>query len=252
MDLGLRNRVALVTGAASGFGAAIALSLAQEQAIVWISDRDAAAADRTRAEFSDRGLSVRSVRMDVGDPSAVTEALSEVIGADGRIDILVCNAGLLATGNVLDFTPGEWESVLKVNLSGVLYCSTAAAKLMIEQKHGRIINIASISAMRGGGVIGNTLYGTTKAGVVALTLGLAREFGPHGITVNAIAPGLADTPLTRQSLTDELREKVEFRTPLRRLTQPSDVADAVCFLASDRARFITGTVLPVDGGLLTT
>jgi len=141
---------------------------------------------------------------------------------------------------------------MPVNLHGVANCIRAALDTMIAQGHGRIVNIASISTMRGGGAIGNTLYGTSKAGVVPLTMGLARELGPSGITVNAIAPAVADTPMTHTSLTPELIERTVSRIPLRWLATAADIADAVTFLASDRANFISGAVLPVDGGLLTT
>jgi 3-oxoacyl-[acyl-carrier protein] reductase len=123
---------------------------------------------------------------------------------------------------------------------------------MQAQRHGRIINIASISAMRGGGSIGNVLYGTTKAGVVALTMGLARELGPHGITVNAVAPAVVDTAMTRASLNEETRARIAARIPLGRLASLDDVADLCAFLASDRAAFISGATIAVDGGILTT
>ena len=122
----------------------------------------------------------------------------------------------------------------------------------VNQYAGRIINIASVSAMRGGGSLGNTIYGATKASVVALTMGLARELGPLGITVNAVAPAVADTAMTRAGLTDEMRRRIVARIPLGRLATLSDIADLVTFLASDRAAFITGAVIPVDGGILTT
>jgi 3-oxoacyl-[acyl-carrier protein] reductase len=146
----------------------------------------------------------------------------------------------------------EWQRVHEVNLSGVLYCVKSAIPLMRQQRRGRIINIASVSAMRGGGSVGNTLYGATKAGVVALTMGLARELGPDGITANAIAPAVADTAMTNASLTEDIRRKIVARIPLGRLASLADIADLATFLASDRASFITGTVIPVDGGILTT
>jgi NAD(P)-dependent dehydrogenase (short-subunit alcohol dehydrogenase family) len=141
---------------------------------------------------------------------------------------------------------------MAVNLTGVANCVREATGPMARQGGGRIINIASISAMRGGGSLGNTLYGTSKAGVVALAMGLARELGPSGITVNSVAPSVADTPMTHSTLSDEVREKIIARIPIGRLATPADIADAVTFLASDRASFINGAVLPVDGGILTT
>jgi len=160
---------------------------------------------------------------------------------------------VLKTKPFRDSSPQDWQEVVDVNLHGVATCIRAAAEIMAAGKEGgRIVNIASVAAMRGGGSVGNTLYGTTKAAVVALTLGLAREFGPLGITVNAVAPAIAETRMTRASLTDEARQRILARIPLGRLATPADIADAVTFLTSDRARFINGAVLAVDGGILTT
>ena len=252
MDLGLQDRVAVVTGAAVGIGAAIAEGLASEGCIVWIADRDGAQAEQTATAFAAKGLRARAVAVDVTCAEAVVAAFGRVVRDDGRLDILVCNAGILKSGSFRESTEADWESVIAVNLSGVVTCVREAAAVMTGQGHGRIVNIASIAAMRGGGSIGNTLYGTTKAGVVALTMGLARELGPAGITVNAIAPAVADTPMTRAVLTDEVRDQIISRVPLGRLATPADIADAVTFLASKRAGFINGAVLAVDGGILTT
>jgi len=142
--------------------------------------------------------------------------------------------------------------VSEVNIAGMLYCIKAAMPVMASQRYGRIINIASISAARGGGSIGNTLYGTTKAGVIALTMGLARELGPQGITVNAISPAVADTAMTNKSLTADARANILARIPLGRMATLSDISNLAVFLASDCASFITGTAIPVDGGILTT
>lgn len=252
MELGLKGRVALVTGAAMGIGAAIADTLAREGAVIWIADRDGPAAERTAGELRSRGFQARSALVDVTDRAQVNAAMARVIVEDARLDILVCNAGILTTGAFRDSTQEDWEAAVAVNLSGVVHCARAAIPAMAERGSGRIVTIASISAMRGGGSIGNVLYGTTKAGVVALTKGLARELGPSGITVNAVAPAVADTPMTRAALSPETVDRIASRIPLRRLATPADIADAVAFLASDRATFITGAVLPVDGGLLTT
>lgn len=252
MDLELANKTALVTGGASGFGAVIAAALAREGCAVVVADLDAAAAERVAAPLADRKLPVSPAAFDVGDAAGTTRAIDGIFAARGRLDILVASAGILKTGGVLDSTPADWEQISRVNLTGVLNCARAAAAAMQARRWGRIINLASVAAMRGGGSLGNTLYGTTKAGVVALTMGLARELGPAGITVNAIAPGVADTAMTRAHLSEDARHRIADRIPLRRLATAEDVADLVCFLASERAAYITGTVIPVDGGILTT
>jgi len=252
MELGLQGRVALITGAAVGIGACIAESLAQEGCPVWIGDRNARQAKRTADRLRAAGLQAQAVTLDVSRPESAADAVARILAVDGRLDILVCNAGILTTGSFLDSSPQDWESIMAVNLVGVANCVREAAGPIARQGGGRVVNIASISAMRGGGSIGNTLYGTSKAGVVALTMGLARELGPAGITVNAVAPAVADTPMTRATLTDEVRDRIVSRVPLGRLATPTDIADAVTFLASDRASFISGVVLPVDGGILTT
>jgi 3-oxoacyl-[acyl-carrier protein] reductase len=252
MDLNLKDRVAVVTGGAAGIGEAIARVLAAEGCHVTILDYDANAAAKAAAVLAECGLQGHSAAADVGDAAAVAKAIAETIARHGRLDILVNAAGLLSTGPVADLPDEEWDRVSRVNVAGILHCVKAAVPAMARQRGGSIINIASISAMRGGGSIGNTLYGATKAAVVALTMGLARELGPQGITVNAIAPAVVDTAMTRAALTDEMRQKIVARIPLGRLAGVADVADLVAFIASDRARFITGAIIPVDGGILTT
>lgn len=252
MDLSLKNRVAVVTGGAAGIGAAVARTLAAEGCSICIADRDAAAAEATAAALVKDGAAAHPAAVDVGDAAAVAAAFAKIHEQHGRLDILVTAAGLLSTGQVADLPVSEWDRVARVNLSGVLHCAKAAMPIMIARRWGRIVNIASVSAARGGGSFGNTLYGTTKAGVVALTMGLARELGPYGVTVNAVSPAVADTPMTRALLSDEVRQRIVARIPVGRLASVDDVADLVTFLASARAEFITGTVIPVDGGILTT
>ena len=249
MDLNLKGRVAIITGGAAGIGEAIGRALAAEGCTICIIDRDGSAARKKPVSF---GPQTQSAAVDVGDAAAVVQAFEQIIANYNRLDILVNAAGVLSTGHVADLPITEWQRVSEVNLSGVLYCAKAAIPFMKKKQHGRILNIASVSAMRGGGSVGNTLYGTTKAGVVALTMGLARELGPNGITVNAIAPAIADTAMTHAALTEDARRKILARIPLGRLANLSDIADLAAFLVSDRANFITGVVIPVDGGILTT
>lgn len=249
MELNLKNRIAVVTGGAAGIGEAIAHALAAEGCKLCIADRDESAARKTAASLGEGSM---AVSLDVSNAEAVTQAFEQIAGSQGRIDILVNAAGLLSTGSVADLPATEWQRVSQVNLAGIVYCVKAAIPAMKKQKSGRIINIASVSAERGGGSVGNTLYGATKAGVVALTKGLARELGPDKITVNAIAPAIADTAMTHKLLTEDALKKILARIPIGRLAALSDIADLAVFLASDRANFITGTTIPVDGGILTT
>jgi 3-oxoacyl-[acyl-carrier protein] reductase len=252
MDFELMNKVAVVTGGASGFGAAIAAALAHEGCRVVVADVDRVAAEQTAARLATHKLAVTPIAFDVGDATSAMQAFAGIVETHGRLDVLVTSAGVLNTGSVLDSTPEDWERVSRVNLSGVLNCVWAAVPAMRARHWGRVINLASVSAMRGGGSLGNVLYGTTKAGVVALTMGLARELGSSGITVNAVAPGVADTAMTQTHLSEETRRRIVERVPLGRLAATDDVAHLVCFLASERSSYITGTAIPVDGGILTT
>jgi 3-oxoacyl-[acyl-carrier protein] reductase len=146
----------------------------------------------------------------------------------------------------------DWEEVSRINLSSVFYCSKAVLPFMIQEKYGKIVNIASVSAMKGGGALGNKLYGATKAGVVAMTKGFARELAPSGINVNAIAPAVVETTMTEGRLTPELRERIEGRIPMGRVGKASDIASLAAFLAPDVSEYITGETIAIDGGFLTT
>jgi NAD(P)-dependent dehydrogenase (short-subunit alcohol dehydrogenase family) len=252
MDLDLKGRGALVTGGGAGIGEAIVCALAAEGAIVVVADRDQAAAERVAASIARDGRPGHALTVDVGDDDAVAKAFAAIRGKTGALHILVNAAGLLSVGPVADLPPGEFDRIARVNVDGILNCVRAATPPMRAARWGRIVNIASISAMRGGGSVGNTLYGATKAAVVALTMGLARELGPSGITVNAVAPAIVDTAMTRAALTEEARQRILPRIPLGRFATTADIADLVTFLVSDRASFITGAVIPVDGGILTT
>jgi 3-oxoacyl-[acyl-carrier protein] reductase len=248
MDLELDGKVALVTGAGSGIGAAISTTLARYGCIVFAADRDAATAELTASACGARG---QGVKLDVGVAADAQAAIERIVRQSGRIDILVNSAGILKTGPVSEASVADWDDVCRVNLSGVLYCCKAALPAMTAQRGGKIVNIASISAFKGGGVFGNVLYGTTKAGVVAMTKGLARELAPFGINVNAIAPGVTETGMTSALLTETRRREVLASIPLGRLATAADIARLVALLSSEVLGYVTGETIVVDGGLLT-
>ena len=248
MDLGLDGKVALVTGAGSGIGAGIATALADEGCVVYFGDADVEAATRAASAGKRPG---HALELDVGDAPSLERSAAKIAAENGRIDILVNNAGILKTGSIVDATIADWEEVCRVNLSGVYYCCKAVLPFMLERKSGKIVNIASVSAAKGGGVFGNVLYGTTKAGVVALTKGMARDLGPFGINVNCIAPAVTETGMTRALLTPERRQAALASIPLGRFATPDDIARMVLILASDVSSYVTGETIVVDGGYLT-
>lgn len=252
MDLNLAGKIALVTGAGSGIGRAIAEMLIGEKCRVHFADMNFEAAAQAAEACRVAGGQAAPVACDVSDADEVAAAVRQVVQADGHIDILVNSAGILKTGSIFDAPLSDWTELERVNLSGVLYCSKAVMPIMASRRYGKIINIASVSAFRGGGSLGNTLYGTSKAGVVALTMGMARELGPAGVNVNAIAPAVTLSPMTQSFIDEETRVAIISRIPLGRVATPLDTATLAVFLASDVASFISGAVIPVDGGLLTT
>ncbi len=248
MDLRLDGRIALVTGAGGGIGSAIATALVSHGCIVYVADSNGDAAFNVATKLGERGC---PLTLDVGNPDDATAAVEQIVRERSRIDIAVNNAGILKTGSILDASIADWDQVCRVNLSGVYYCCKAVLASMVKQRYGKIVNIASVSAMKGGGSFGNVLYGTTKAGVVALTKGLARELAPHGINVNAIAPGVVETNMTGALLTPDRRKAVLAGIPMGRFASTDDIAHVVALLASDVLGYVTGETIVVDGGYLT-
>lgn len=237
--------VVLVTGAGRGIGRIVADRFAGAGHAVWYTDLDGEAA--RSAALQSPGAGAAWAAMDVRDPAAVRQ----VVSGAGRLDVLVNNAGLMTQGPFDRTADTAFQAMLDVNVTGIFHCVRAAAPVMSAAGRGVIVNIASVSAQRGGGAVGNVWYGATKAAVVAMTTGLARELGPRGVRVNAIAPGVVETDMVRAFLTPTVKEKVLPRFPLGRLANADDVAQLALFLASDAAAFITGQSVAVDGGFLT-
>ncbi len=243
----LDGKVAIITGAARGIGLATARLFAREGARVAIADIDAPRGEAAAAEIRDQGGEALFVPVDVTDPASVQAMVRRVVDAFGRIDILVNNAGVLRDRTLLKMTDEEFDFVINVNLKGVYNCTRAVAPVMVEQGSGVILNASSVVALYGN--FGQTNYVASKAAVIGMTKVWARELGPKGIRVNAVAPGFIRTEMTA-GLPEKVVQAVLERTPLRRWGEPEDVAHAYLFLASDEARFINGAVLSVDGGVV--
>jgi 3-oxoacyl-[acyl-carrier protein] reductase len=242
----LTGRVALVTGAARGLGRAIAQTLAAAGAKVACVDVNAQTLGETVAAIQGAGGVARALACDVTDSQRVNEVVDEVVKAWEGLHILVNNAGITRDNIVLRMKDDQWDAVIQVNLRGTFLFTRAAAKPMLKAHGGRIVNIASVAGLVGNP--GQANYSASKAGVIGLTRTVARELAGRNITVNAVAPGFIATEMTA-GLGEEVLAEVKRRTPLGRLGEAQDIADAVLFLASDAAGFITGHVLTVDGGL---
>jgi 3-oxoacyl-[acyl-carrier protein] reductase len=242
------GRVALITGAAMGIGAAVAERLGRDGHTVVVADINLDAAQTLVATLAEAGIEASALHIDVGDTQSITAAFAELEHQYGRCDVLVNNAGIAKTMPFLDCPPDYWQRVLDINLTGTLVCGQQAARLMRNRGWGRIVNVASISGMRASA--GRTAYGTSKAAVIGLTRQMAIELAEYGITANGVAPGPIETPLTQAVHSAETRAAYARAVPLRRYGTPAEVAAAVAFLASDDASYISGHIIPVDGGFM--
>ncbi len=242
----LSGQVAIVTGAARGLGRAIAETLARAGATLACVDVNAQTLADTVAAISAAGGQAEPFPCDVTNSERVNQVVDEVVKKWGRLDILVNNAGVTRDGLVVRMKDEQWDLVLNINLRGTFLFTRAAARPMMKGARGRIINIASVSGLMGNP--GQANYSASKAGVIGLTRTVARELAGRAITVNAVAPGFIATEMTA-ALGEDLLAQIKKEIPLGRLGDPQDVADAVLYLASDAASFITGHVLTLDGGL---
>jgi 3-oxoacyl-[acyl-carrier protein] reductase len=246
----LAGRVAIITGAGSprGIGRASAVRLAQDGADVVVGDLDLAGAETVAGEVRALGRRSLAVRTDVTSEADVATLVQRALQKFGRIDILVNNAGITQPKRVADITVADWEKVLAVNLKGTFLCSKAVLPTMLQQGYGRIVNLSSVSAKRGGGVFGGAHYSAAKAGILGFAKALAREVAAQGITVNSVTPGLVATDI-RGGLED-LATQLELSKdiPAKRMAKPEEVAAAIAFLASEDAAYITGEEIDINGG----
>jgi len=243
----LKDKVALITGAAQGIGREIALTFASEGADIVVGDINLDKAIKTQADIEALGRKALALELDVTDYAKLTEALNKILDKFKKVDILVNNAGITKDNLLLRMGDAEWDAVLNVNLKGTFNCTKAVSRLMIKQRYGKIINVASII-----GIIGNAgqaNYAASKAGIIALTKTAAKELASRNINVNAVAPGFIQTEMTAR-LPEDLKQKMQEAIPLGRFGSPVDVAAVCVFLASEEASYITGQTIIVDGGMV--
>jgi len=245
--MSLAGRVALVTGASQGIGQACALKLAQSGASVALAARNQEKLNQTVQNITDQGGLAAAFALDVSEEEQIKSAVKSVLAQFGKIDILINNAGITRDQLVMRMKRADWDAVLQTNLTAAYLCIQQVIGSMLKQRWGRIINITSIFGQTG--QAGQANYAASKAGLIGLTMAIAREVGSRNITCNAVAPGFIETAMT-SALPDELKQTALKNIPMGRIGTPQDVANAVAFLASEDASYITGHVLNVNGGML--
>ena len=247
MGNSLESQVALVTGASRGIGKAIALDLAKEGAFVYVNySSNADAANKVVEEIKANGGNAKAIGFKVQDRDAVENAINQIKDEQGKIDILINNAGISRDDLIIRAKDEDWQSTMDVNLTGAFYVSRAVSKVMLKSKYGRIVNISSIVGQMGN--IGQSAYSASKAGLIGFSKTLARELASKNITVNVVTPGFIETDMTNE-LNDKVKESCLNNIPLKRFAKPNEVANAVSFFAKPSAGYITGQVLSVSGGL---
>ena len=242
----LENKVAIITGGTAGIGAAAAKKFAQEGAKVTVWARNAEKGKAFVEAMAKEGYTICFDAVDTSNYEQVVAATKRVFDANGKIDILINNAGITNDSTLKKMTPEQWQSVIDINLTGTFYCTKAVNQYMVEAGWGRIINVSSVVGLYGN--FGQTNYVATKAGVIGMTKTLCRGLGKKGVTVNAVAPGFIATDMVAKMPEDVLAGMVA-KVPVGRLGKPEDIANAFCFLASDEAAYVNGAVLSVDGGM---
>ncbi len=242
----LENRIALVTGAAQGIGYAIAEKLAREGAVVYGADVNLAGMEKSAEELRRKGLKANAIELNVSDRSSCEKAVAAIIEKEGRVELLVNNAGITRDGLLMRMKPEEWDAVIAVNLTGAFTLTQIATKAMISQRFGRVVNVASVVGLMGNP--GQANYVASKAGLIGFTKVVARELAGRNITCNAVAPGFIATAMT-EKLDDRQKEAMLSVVPMKRPGTPEDVAKAVCFLLSEEASYITGQTISVNGGM---
>ena len=246
----LDGRACIVTGAGSarGIGRAVALAMVAQGAALTLCDVDAESVKQLADHVIKIGGRVIQLKADVTSEEDIAKVVQATIDQWGKVDILVNNAGVTQPVKVLDTSVADWDRVVNVNLKGTFICSKAVLPNMIKNGYGRIVNLSSVSAKRGGGVFGGAHYSAAKAGVLGFAKALAREVSPYGITVNSVAPGLIATDIRGGLESPEEQERMAADIPCRRMGTPEEVAASVCFLASEEAAYITGEEIDINGG----